>query len=275
MRKLLSANLHHLVKTKVLWITAAFSFCYAVFTVLQGGNINAAKNLGRDLDFYYFQPLYFSGMLIAVLISLFIGTEYSDGTIRNKLIIGHKRNRVYLSNLLTCYAGVFIVYCAWAIGGLAGIPYFGLWSIGIRNYFLYILIGLLSVFAITAILVLEAQLISNKAHGVIATIFTALALLLIGSYFYNALWEPEMTHGGLTISSGGVEFGPEIANPAYIGGALRKVYEAMLYILPTGQHFLITGKEVSQPLVMCGCSLAVMILSTVIGLFLFRKKDIR
>ena len=128
---------------------------------------------------------------------------------------------------------------------------------------------------ITAILVFEVQLISNKTNGVVITIFTSMALLLVGSYFYNALCEPETIYKKVTTTFGTVSDGSQIANPAYIGGTLRNVYETILSMLPTGQLFLIREKTVAQPVVMCGSSLAVIIASIALGLFLFRKKDIK
>ena len=42
----------------------------------------------------------------------FIGTEYSDGTIRNKIVVGHSRSTIYLANLLTCcFAGLIMCLC--------------------------------------------------------------------------------------------------------------------------------------------------------------------
>lgn len=276
MRKLLSADLHHLLKTKILWITTAFMLCLTIFLVLLGGRVDAMEHLGRDLDYYYFRFTPYLGLFLSVFIALFTGTEFSDGTIRNKLIVGHKRTDIYLANLLSCFVGCIIIFLAWALGGLAGIPYFGLWSVGITGYFELLLIELLSVFAITAVLVLEAQLITNKATSVAVTIFSAFGMLLLGSYFYNALCEPETTVSYVKISADGmVDYGPEIANPAYIGGTLRTVYQVLLHLLPPGQQIWIADETVTHPLFMCICSFIVITISTVIGLFLFRKKDLK
>lgn len=275
MRKLLAADQSRLLKTKIFWFTALFAFGFELYAVLQGGKVDSISNLGRDLDYYYFQPMPFFGLVISVFIAMFLGTEYSDGTMRNKLIVGHKRSDIYLSNLFTCFVGVLLVILAWLLGGLAGIPYFGLWSVGTAKFIMYALLAACSLLAITSILVLESQLISNKTVAAVVTIFTAIGVLLLASYFYNALQEPEMTFSSVTISADGIVYGDEIHNPAYIGGKLRDVYKAMLYVISSAQVMLIADKDVAYPLAMCACSLAVIVVSTLVGLVLFRKKNIK
>ena len=46
------------------------------------------------LDHFYFAGMPFIGIFIAAFIGLLLGTEYSDGTMRNKLIVGHTRTNV-------------------------------------------------------------------------------------------------------------------------------------------------------------------------------------
>lgn len=275
MGKLLAANHARLSKTKVFWITVIAAFCFELYAVLQGGKVDALNKFGRDLDYYYFQPMPFFSVVLSVLIALFVGAEYSDGTIRNKLIVGHTRASIYLAGLLTCFTGVAVAALGWILGGLAGIPYFGLWSVGTAKFVQYALLATLSLLATTAILVLEAQLISNKTVTAVVTIFTAIGLLLLASYFYNALQEPEITFSSVTISMDGIVYGDEIHNPAYIGGKLRDIYKAILYILPSGQVLLIADKDVASPLAMCGCSLAVIAAATLLGILLFRRKNIK
>ncbi len=48
----------------------------------------------------------------AVFTSLFLGSEYSCGAIRNKLIIGHKRLCVYLADFITVVTGAVIFNAA-------------------------------------------------------------------------------------------------------------------------------------------------------------------
>lgn len=276
MRNLLSANLNRLVRARIFWLCTVAMLCFTVAFMLLGIRLVRIENLDRDLDYYYFRLLPYFDFFLSVFIALFLGTEYSDGTVRNKLIIGHTRSEIYLANLVTCFAGSFAVFLAWAIGGLVGIPYFGLWSMGISGYFQCLAVGLLTVLALTAILTVIAQLIANKAYNAVTSILAAIFLLLLASYFYNALCEPETIMDGVTITAEGeVLFGDIIENPAYIGGTLRTVYEIMLQILPTAQQIWIADETVTQPVLMCAVSLAVIAVMTGIGLLCFRKKDLK
>jgi ABC-type transport system involved in multi-copper enzyme maturation permease subunit len=275
MRNLLGANLFRLRRDKTFWLCIAAMLGFSMFMVLQGGRADALEGWGRNLDYYYFKTPPYCGLVLAVAIARFIGTDYDDGTIRNKCIIGHTRSEIYLANLLTCFICSTLLFAAWAVGGLAGIPYFGLWSMGITGYVQLLILELLAFLAMTAFLVCIAQFITNRSANVI-TVFAAMAILLLGSYFYNALCEPMTYMDGYTIHSDGtVDFGDEITNPAYIAGTLRVVYQTILYILPTGQQIWIADETVTQPLMMGVCSLIVIVVCSGIGLLLFRKKDLK
>lgn len=51
----------------------------------------------------------------AVVVGLFVGTEYSDGTIRNKLSAGHARRDIYLSKLIVCAAADVVIYVVYIL----------------------------------------------------------------------------------------------------------------------------------------------------------------
>ena len=75
-------------------------------------------------SFFTYVPLIV--IIAAAFCSLFIGTEYSDGAIRNKLIVGHDRIYVYLSNLIVCFAAECIMCAAFFVTDLgAGILLLG------------------------------------------------------------------------------------------------------------------------------------------------------
>ena len=64
-----------------------------------------------------------AAILIPAFVSLFVGTEYSDGTIRNKMIIGHTRAGIYLSDLIVCSTAGLGFCISYIIGVFAaGLP---------------------------------------------------------------------------------------------------------------------------------------------------------
>ena len=67
------------------------------FPVMRYMDMRQTQTINR-IDNGFFGCALFIGIVMAVFCSLFIGTEYSEGTIRNKIIIGQKRGAVYLSN---------------------------------------------------------------------------------------------------------------------------------------------------------------------------------
>jgi ABC-type transport system involved in multi-copper enzyme maturation permease subunit len=275
MRKLLAANLSRLWRDKMFWVCTAAMLGFSMFVVLYNAHIDARDSVGQTLEYFYFKTPPYYGLVLAVAIAKFIGTDYDDGTIRNKCIVGYTRGEIYVANLLACCVYTAVLTAAWAVGGLAGIPHFGLWSVGLAGYVQLLALELLAFLAMTALLVPIAHWITNRSANVI-TIFAAMTVLMLSSYFYNALCEPETYMDGYTIHwDGTVEFGEEVANPAYVGGALRSVYQAMLNILPTGQQIWIADETVTQPLVMAACSVAFFAVCTGIGLLAFRKKDLK
>lgn len=281
MSKLLSANLYRLWRSRLYWLCVFAMLLFSGCAMLKGCR-EAAKLLPEgysiDLDYYYFHTLPYFGLFLSVFTGLFLGTEYSDGTVRNKIIVGCTRTEIYLANTICCAVAALSIYIAWAVGGLLGIPTPGSWSIGPAGLAEHLLIGLMSVLALNAFFTLIGQLSQNKAATAVVSVLAALVLLLAASMLYNALCEQETVYSGVTISvEGSVEFGDGdvVANPAYVGGTMRTVYRALLNILPTGQAIWIADEVVTQPVWMLVSSAAVIIVLTACGLTLFRKKDIK
>lgn len=85
MRKLLSANFSRLWKDKTFWI------CIIAMLLISGGNmlngcrqavIMKQEGYIVELDKYYFMLAPVPGLFHAVFVSLFLGTEYSDGDLQ-------------------------------------------------------------------------------------------------------------------------------------------------------------------------------------------------
>ena len=106
---------------------------------------------------YTLDPLYFNFLaliriLTSILVSLFIGTDYHDGTIRNKLICGASRTSVYLSNFITMAScGIFLVLMGYAVALGLGLPLFGSFEMPVSAVLALSLISILFTLAYVSI----------------------------------------------------------------------------------------------------------------------------
>lgn len=121
MRKLLRANFYSLRKSRALWLCMAGAFVFSAFFMLRFSSGDETYTL----DSLFMQAFPFLPILHAAFVSLFLGTEYQDGTLRNKLIVGHSRLKVYAASLVSSVVGCFAIVLAWALGSMVGVFRFG------------------------------------------------------------------------------------------------------------------------------------------------------
>ena len=186
MRKLLSAGFARLWRNKVFW---------AGHILISGVIILAMLSNYREQQQYYdftytsdtFIPgcYMFIGCFTAVFAALFLGTEYSDGTIRNKLIAGHTRASLYLSSLiLTLAASLLVSTVSVLLAAAVGIPLFGP-PVNIPLLLEKIGVGSLLVLSFAALFTFLAMLIHNKSLLSVTAVLTFFLLLfaaLFGLY---------------------------------------------------------------------------------------------
>ncbi len=278
MIKLLSADFYRLKKDKTIWITAAAMFVLQIFMLIDRVKFNNQSNSENllTLNDFFFEYMPLAGFLYAIFIALFVGKEYSEGTIRNKLIMGHKRQSIYLSCFITCLFGSLVIYLMLVIGGLIGIPFLGKWQGGADTFILYIIIGIFITASLASILTAFAMLLSNRAVNAVVSIAMILFLMIAASSIYNILQEPEFTNEFIEFTEeDGIKYGPEIPNPAYVTGFERRLDEFLVQLLPTGQGILMTNGEISMPLLNIAYSVIITAVINIIGIFAFKKKDLK
>jgi len=128
----------------------------------------------------------------AAFCSLFIGTEYSDGTIRNKIIIGHRRTDVYLSNLIICFAAECVICLAFIAANLCvGIPLLGFFQCGLGIILGYTGCAFALCAAVTAIYTLITMLSQNKAVAAVICTLGIVLMIFAGAYIFDYDVEPE------------------------------------------------------------------------------------
>ena len=184
MKKLLHANFSRLIKSKIFWICAAIMFIASVALTLRSASF--VKNFEEDykfyLDVFVFNLAPYTPLLSAVFIPLFLGTEHSNKTIRNKLIVGHTRTNIYLADFITCFSGSVTVIALWFVGMIPGVfltDGFEMGFSGVMEYFV-IAVGFTAVFC--SIFVLIGTLAPNRALSVVLVMAVWFALMFL-AYF--------------------------------------------------------------------------------------------
>lgn len=233
----------------------------------QTGTINPIDNafLGCTL---------FIGIIMAVFCSLFIGTEYSDGTIRNKVIVGKNRNSVYSANFVTCAVVSLIMCLAFFVPYLCiGIPLLGFFIMTTKAIILYVLTAFLLAIAFSSIYTLISMLNHNKAITAVICILSAFLLLFVGGQLNKMLNEPEMNMS-MVMSENGQEY-KEIPNPHYLNEGKRKIVQFAYDFIPGGQVIQCMSLEAANLPLLPFYSLIITLLTTGTGLLCFKKKDLK
>ena len=275
MAKLLRANLSRLWKSRIFYIGLAFMLLLNVFLVLDGWNYGR-QDYPEPLEDMLFQNCIIIGFVSAVVVGMFLGTEYSDGTIRNKIAVGHTRASIYLANLIVCAAAsALLLVISLALG--FGLGSFLLDPLGLpmKVLLLYTCIGLLTTVSFASIYTLVAMLSPSKASGAVLCLVLALVLLFATSAVEGTLTEPEMVQDFIMSVDGTPNLGEPHPNPRYVTGTKRAVLEVIYDILPTGQAFQISNNECAHPARLPAFSLLVALVTSAAGALLFRRRDLK
>lgn len=281
MSKLLRANFTRLVKSGIFWISILFmTVLGGISTMTQYREMMTIADYTPNIDRILFSGCMFMPIVSAVFTGLFVGTEYSDGTIRNKLIVGHERGAVYFSNFIVCAAALFLIHFAYiAVIASIGFLLVGNARLPVPALVIMGVVSLGALLALTAVFVLMSMLIHGKAACCVASMILGMVILINASMIHSRLKEPEYYDAyrfSITDDAGNVheEQSERQKNPLYLVGTKRKVFEFLYDFLPGCQMLRISYCEPVRlakfPLYSFGITIAV----TACGMFFFRRKNI-
>lgn len=274
MRNLLSANFLRLRKSRALWIAVAVMAAACGFELVVG---YTAARQGADvtLDSRYAIVVLISGVVCSAFCAVFVGTEYSDGTLRNKITAGHKRWEICLANLVTSAAAGVLICLGYVVPAVAaGIPLLGSFQLELPVLLHFTLCTLFMTACLCAVFTIISLLEPNKTAAAIICIFLAYFLLFLGIYLNAQLAEPRVIPPREYIQDGQILLQQAMPNPAYVEGAKRIIFET-LYHLPGCQAVKLAA-EIEEcswypPLV----SLLFTAVFSAAGMFLFQRKDLK
>lgn len=243
--------------------------------------------------------------LIPAFIGFFIGTDYSDGTIRNKLMVGHRREYIYLSNFITVLAGSEIIY----LGSLIEVYILGrcLFKYSCHSgeeILKFVLIGALIIAAVTAVITFIAMLVRSKAGGGVCSVTIAFAMVVCATMIDQALMQPEYYNENSYWNSKTEEYyeftapleelSPEELkeyritqadfehmepmqqkNPGAVSGTKRKVYTFLDKTLPGNQLYSASQWHDERYNTTICSDIILIIALTAAGILIFRKRNLK
>lgn len=276
MHRLLRANFSRLLKNKLFWILMSIElFMGGLFPVLHYMD-NIDEKSAWTMDSTIFIYSLFVPLMFSLLTALFIGSDYSDGTMRNKLIAGQVRRNIYTANLVVNMEAAFLLCFAFWISHICiGTPLLGWFVSDAKKILGYLLVTLAMVAACVAIFTLISMLCSNKAYSVAGCILIIFMLLFVGVRITAALNEPEMYDAYSYMSEGVTVQEDETPNPNYVSGVKRQIYNFLNEFLPGGQMIKLSNmnaEHLGRYAVYDGIIFASV---TGCGILSFRRKDLK
>lgn len=302
MRQLLSANFARLWRSLWFWLGGLGMLGYSLWEKTALLSWVLGPDSGYQTDYLSNRVADFAVpllLIMAVLCPLYLNTDYHDGTIRNKVMVGRTRVQVYLANYLTMLAAALMYAAVHVILSFAAVLFVRshVWVPG--DTLEKLLLGLAYILAVTALFTLWSMLVQVRAVSVAAVLMAAGLLWLAQHMFFllcqskevpdfdqitmsetpdeNGNFDPIYWKDGQRLREDQLEM---IPNPKYVDYPLRGVYLFMLEALPGGQAFLISdslapveGSSTNGMLALY--SLGLFALATAAGLAVFRRMDLK
>lgn len=278
MYRLLAANFYRLWKSRIFWgmelICALAGSFFSMLAMINTKNLGEAWYRGNG-NYYFFIGLLLIGFAVAIFASFFLGTEYAEATLRNKLTVGHSRSMVYLSNMILCVvSGLIFLLTQMLFSVLIGLPFLGtlLWdSLAPLSWRIPCAVILVCCYA--AIFTFFAMSDSSKARNTTISLILSILIALAGLYTLSRLNEPEIT-SRMVMQQDGSYLREEVVNEHYLKESERWIYTFFDAMLPSSQAMRICNSDsvfvISSPLMLAAVSIGF----TLGGIVRFTKKDI-
>ena len=193
MLNLLRADFYKLRRSKTFFICLGILALIVAYIIIDFGSSAHIKEYSPSTFhwiYMLFQVPYFIPLLQSIFITMFITTEYSNGTIKDSVSLGFSRTKIYMSKLVTISMGSILMM----LTAMLSIVITSIFVFGIYGSFLMgDLLLLVRIFIIKSLLytaygsifLMIAFLIKNIGGTMAFSIFFSLILGSLGSIVGN------------------------------------------------------------------------------------------
>lgn len=288
MSKLLHAGLARLFHNRVFQIGILISLIYGILlNVVRHLDIQKYPEQYAKLgaEYHSAEGFVFSGalymmFLIAVIVVKLLGTEYSDGTIRNKIIAGHKRTNIFLANYgIGAVASLCMLLAFIATTLAVGKVLLPSSCLTAKELAAFTLSECASLLGLTAIFVTITMLSRSKSTAIAANLILTAVLFAAGMTIsaklsaeqyreYQEIVADAETGELITVTE-------TIQNTDYLEGTKRVIYEQLNNFLPVNQVLQVMMFEKKNLVIMGRYSALLIVFCNGAGILIFRKMDLK
>lgn len=257
MKNLLAHELFKLKKNKTMYIVFflafAFSLILAVLTIAVpeeiGGKITGSEGLSLAVGG---NQLWF--IMCAVIISSIVVTEYQRGIIRNTVMSGNQRYKIYLTKYIVSIVSAIVMFTMVVIVSTVAASIANGWGdITVGKFILMYLHVLLQYAAVIAVILLIADLTRSPGAALGTNIALILVFSLIGEFGIRIEVNGEVITKGNKVL--------EFIGDLYVGILSQRAAMANL-----------TTAKIIQYICTAICTLIAAFMG---GVFLFNKRDLK
>lgn len=256
--KLLRSDFYRMYHNKRIWLCVVSMIAVAAFFIIMQ---YTAMDYTVDFSRVIFLPMAFYGIVMAALVSLFVGDDFSDGFIRNKIVVGRSRSSIYMSNLICVWSACLVIYVITVVVTvMIGINYFEN-DVTLIDFFRFLLLGAFTCLCFGSIFCMLAMLIGNRSTSLMICMGLTFVMLFVSLRINQIIVQPQYKDG--------------ILNPHFVGGIKRVIFEIMHDINPFGQIAQLTSMTCLNVTRWICLDILWIIVTTGFGNILFLKKDIK
>ena len=288
MYKLLNASFYRLRKNKIFLGLVILTIIIAVFMIVSEylNNIKYSSVFGissNTTDILLMKFINIIGFLIAIFTSLFVGAEYSDGTIRNKIVAGHSKKNIYLSNLIvSILVGIFLELIYLIVISIFSIPIFGLVQMNFSQLAVILLDIIMIIIVYSSIFNFIALICSNITISTVSSLLLILIMFVIDMLLSPTANSTEYIQKNIVMDEQGNVTYEVVKNEDYPGKLVQTICKTISNFNPVSQAIEISGNKINMneedfnnmkvyPLY----SLGLIIIITAIGIYLFNIKELK
>lgn len=229
----------------------------ALFMVMQATGMDYTVPLSRVI----FLPMSLYGVAMAAFVGAFVGADYADGCIRNKVLAAKSRGSLVISQIIVSCVACLIVYAATtAFSAGVGRLFFEN-NVDGGTFLRFFALGMGMSLSTGCLFCVISMLCGNRTRGVVWCMALAFGMLFLCLHTNSILVQPEYKDGA--------------PNPHFVGGVRRAVCGILHDLNPCGQAAQLSAWEVWRPARAAMIDVLWIAASSALGCALFRKKEIR